>query len=71
MDKKIFTILRSKIVFIYKTYEVVNSANQTIIQIHFPRFQLVFYSQLEEIPKDIMSAVECSARLFILDQIHW
>ena len=42
---------------------------QTIIQIHFPRFQLVFHSQLEEIPKVIMSAVEC-ARLFILDQIH-
>ena len=43
---------------------------QTLILIHFPRFQLVFDSQLEEIPKVIMSAVEC-ARLFILDQIHW
>ena len=42
---------------------------QTLILIHFPRFQLVFDSQLEEIPKVIMSAVEC-ARLFILDQIH-
>ena len=38
---------------------------QTLILIHFPRFQLVFDSQLEEIPKD----VEC-AKLFILDQIH-
>ena len=42
---------------------------QTLIQIHFPRFMLVFYSQLEEILKVIMSAVAC-ARLFILDQIH-
>ena len=39
------------------------------ILIHFSRFQLVFDSQLDEIPKVIMSAVEC-ARLFILDQIH-
>ena len=43
---------------------------QTIILIHFPRFQLIFYSQLEDIPKVIMSAVKC-ARLFILDQIPW
>ena len=42
-----------------------NSIFQTLILIHFPRFQLVFDSQLEEIPKD----VEC-AKLFILDQIH-
>ena len=41
----------------------------TALLIHFPRFQLVFDSQLEQNPKVIMPAVEC-ARLFILDQIH-
>ena len=41
-----------------------NKHTQTTILIHFPRFQLVFDSQLEEIPKVIMAEVEL-ASLFI------